>query len=993
MPHGPSRAYMEEYMAKKRKESDTNQTSKKKQNPALQKAPEGSSTQRESFPVVGLGSSAGGLEALQIFFSHMPVDSGMAFVVVTHQHPGHESVLPELLRRETDMPAHEITDGMSIEPDQVYVLGPGSHVTIDRGVLHLMERGHAGGHDAPIDIFFRSLAHDMHERAIAIVLSGTGSDGTLGIKEVKAQGGMIVVQEPSAAKYGGMPTSARDTGVVDFIEPPEKMPECMQNYANGPYLQPRTPQEDDRFTDKDLEAILRFIRSRIGHDFSSYKRSTIHRRIERRMSVHGLEKAQDYLDFLHENRQETQMLFSELLISVTSFFRDPEAFKLLQEKYLTELVVSRPDNHEFRVWVPGCATGEEVYSIAIILSDIKQKSRKPITFSVFGTDLDERAIQRARRGVYPESISVDVSPERLERYFSREGEDMYSVRKSIRDMLVFAPHNVLSDPPFLKIDLLVCRNLLIYLQQDLQKLLLPTFHYALAPGGILFLGSSESVGPHTDLFESLDTRWKIYRRKDVPTELPRLPAQPGKHEAEAQAEREQPGPPRQLQTNRRIERLLLSRFAPVSIVADRNGTIVYIHGRTGFYLEPEEQNPQNNIIEMAREGLRLPLSAAIHHVQTKDQEITRRAVRVKTNGTYLSVDLTVSPIQEPESLRGLLLITLTRAAPPSKAPETEKAEGENEVPPERVEELEKELLSVRESNQTMIEELQSSNEELQSSNEELQSTNEELQSSKEEMESLNEELTTVNNELDSKVVDLRQAHDDMRNLLNSTDLGVIFLDQQLRVKRYTEKVRGLISFRDSDIGRPIGDLSAQLKYDNLLEDCKNVLNTLVRKEIEVATKDGTWHLMRILPYRTAENVIGGVVITFVDISRLKESESHAESMGFFYDIVNTIGEPLILLDKNMHVQYVNNAFIGTFATSFEKVRGKKIYDLGNGQWDIPQFHALLEEILPKNTEFNDFKVEHDFPAIGRRTFLLNCRRLKRAEGAEELIFLAMKEKE
>ncbi|MBD3317729.1 MAG: hypothetical protein GF344_18230, partial [Chitinivibrionales bacterium] len=575
-----------------------------------------SEKERKGFPIVAIGSSAGGLEALKELFSHVPDNTDIAFVVVTHQHPGHESVLPELLQRETNIPVKGIEDDTEVCPDHVYVLGPGKNVTIEHGRLRLSSADHRRGRDMPIDLFFRSLAGDMHERAIAVILSGTGTDGTLGIKEIKAHGGMIIIQDPSSAHYAGMPTSARNTGMVDFVVQSSAIPETLINYLKGPYLQPKERRSEEKsFPIEKLESILRFIRARTGHDFSSYKQSTIRRRIQRRMSVHGLKEPQEYLDFLHENRQEAQLLFSELLISVTSFFRDPEAFKVLKEEYLTELVRSRPDNYEFRVWIPGCATGEEAYSIAIILAEIKKTLKKSLSIRVFGTDLDDKAIQRARQGAYPASITVDVSPERLEQYFTREGDDAYAVRKDIRDTLVFAPQNVLNDPPFLKLDLLVCRNLLIYLQQDQQKLLLPTFHYALNPGGLLFLGSSESVGGQSEIFETLDTRWKIYRRKEVPTEMPHLPAKPGRHEAEARAEKEQPTMPRPPRTNRLIERLLLNRFAPVSIIIDRQATIVYIHGRTGTFLEPEQQNPRNNILDMAREGLRLPLSAAFHQAQ------------------------------------------------------------------------------------------------------------------------------------------------------------------------------------------------------------------------------------------------------------------------------------------------------------------------------------------------------------------------------------------
>jgi two-component system CheB/CheR fusion protein len=825
----------------------------------------------ERFPVVGIGASAGGLEALQELFRSMPVDTGMSFVVITHQHPGHESILAELLGRETDMQVHKIENGIHVRPNNVYVLGAAANLRIKKGSLYLEEIAATTVLHMPIDIFFRSLAQDMHERAICIVLSGTGSDGTLGIKEIKAQGGMTLAQEPPSAKYSGMPISARDTGMVDFIEPPSRMPQRMVDYIWGPVLQlKKQVSEEEILPKEDINGILRFLRSRLGHDFSAYKSSTIKRRIQRRMSIHGINNARSYLEYLHDNRPEAQMLFSELLISVTSFFRDPEAFSTLQEKYLINLIKLRPDNQEFRVWVAGCASGEEAYSIAIILDEIRQQLRKPFDIRIFGTDLDDSSIQRARHGVYPASISVDVSRERLDRYFTPDGEDAFAIRKEIRDMLVFAPQNLLSDPPFMKVDLLVCRNVLIYLQSDLQKIILPTFHYAINPGGLLFLGASESVGPHTDLFESLDNRWKVYRKRDVPTELSHLPVRTTRTETVIQ-EKSISQSILQPQTNRLIERYLLSRFAPVSIIIDTKGTIAYIHGRSGYYLEPEQQQPRNNVFEMAREGLRIPLTAAVHQAIEKGEEVLRINIPVRGNGSQVNVDLTVTPINDPEQIRGLLLITIVPAREVYGAPSQPKiVTDEERATPERIVELERELHYVKETNQTMVEELQSTNEELQSANEELQSTNEELQSSKEEMESLNEELSTVNNELNSKVEALSQARDDMQNLLNSTDLAVIFLDDALRLKRYTVKARSVINLRDTDIGRPISDLTMKLKDNKLLDDCRDVLDTLMRKEKEVVTTDNNWMLMRILPYRTSENVIGGVVVTFVDISQTKQ---------------------------------------------------------------------------------------------------------------------------
>jgi len=581
---------------------------------------------RKMFPIVGIGASAGGLEALQQLFRAMPEDTGIGFVVVTHQHPGHESLLPELLGRETGMPVVQIADGVNVEPNHVYVLGPGATVHIEAGTLHLTALESTEERRLPIDIFFRSLAHDMHERAVGVVMSGTGSDGSSGIREIKARGGMTLAQQTPSARYGGMPESAQKTGLVDFVATPADMPRKIMDYTQAPYV--ATPQKarEEGLSPDDINAILRFLRSRRGHDFSAYKRSTIERRIQRRMSVHGIDTASDYLTYLHENNQEAQLLFSELLISVTSFFRDPEAFAALQDKYLPPLMENWPEDDEFRVWVAGCATGEEAYSIAIVLDEVRRRFNKSTAIRVFASDLDAQAIEQGRRGSYPASIGVDVSPERLQRYFDGDERHGYTIRKEIRDMVIFAQHNMLSDPPFMRLRMVVCRNVLIYLQSDLQNKLMPLFHHALAPDGLLFLGSSESVGAENRLFDTLDPRWKIFHRANVASELPELPAKMKTTESAEPLKRDEYPADRHRATDRLVERMLLEQYAPVTIVFDREGTISYIHGRTGAYLEPGQRQPRWNVFEMAREGLEIPLKTAAHQALRRKERIVKQGI-------------------------------------------------------------------------------------------------------------------------------------------------------------------------------------------------------------------------------------------------------------------------------------------------------------------------------------------------------------------------------
>jgi len=980
-------------------------SSRTKEQPAKQKtAANGkvaTKSEKRGFPIVGIGASAGGLEALEELLDNMPSDTGMAFVVVTHQHPGHTSLLPELLGKDTDMQVAEAADGTRLEPNHVYVGPPGGHLAILGGTLHRMETEKKEAPRLPIDYFFRSLAEDQQERAICIVLSGTGTDGTLGLKAIKGESGMAMVQQPQSAKYAGMPSSAIATGLADYVLPPAAMPNQLVAYAKGPYLTGATvAAELPSVPEEPMQKIFVLLRSRTGHDFSSYKSNTLRRRIERRMNVHQIEKPNRYVRYLQENPHEIDILFKELLISVTNFFRDAGAWEALKSP-LEKLIKSRPDNYTFRAWVPGCATGEEAFSVAIVLRECMEKVKRHLDVQVFGTDLDAAAIEVARVGQYPDGIAVDVSSQRLQRYFIRD-DGTYRIRKEIRELAIFAPQNVIKDPPFTKLDMISCRNLLIYLNSDLQKKLLPIFHYALKPDGLLFLGPSESIGPFTDLYEPLDKRWKVFRRKESASAvhgLPDIPAEPltgdeGKATAAVAAPAIQ-----EAHFSTQIERLLLTRFAPASIVVNDRGDIVYIHGRTGMYLELTQGQPRANVLEMAREGLQLELAAALRQCSAKGAEVVREDVRIKTNGEFVHVNLSVAKLENPESLRGLLLVTIRPVAPPAPEPAAKtKQKKRKSGNGGRVEQLERELQYLKESHQTTLEELETSNEELKSTNEELQSTNEELQStneeletSKEEMQSLNEELTTVNAELQSKVDDLSQANDDMQNLLDSTDIATVFLDNDLNIKRFTNQAKDLIKLRPTDVGRPISELASNLKSDDLARDCRNVIKTLVFKEAEVETTEGGCYLMRIMPYRTAENVIDGLVLTFVNVGRLKQIEEAGDrARAYFENIVDTVREPLVVLDGELRVISANRSFYHIFRTTAKQTEGELIYELGSGQWDIPKLRELLEEILPHNAKFEDYEVEAEMPKIGRRVFVLNARRLEHLNGGD-LILLALED--
>jgi two-component system CheB/CheR fusion protein len=828
----------------------------------------------ELIPVVGLGASAGGLSALEQFFSNVPADPGVAFVVVSHQHAEHPSLLHELLGRKTAMPVHLLAEVGTIEPGHVYVAPPGRVLAIFGNRLHANERDNKTPPFLPIDTFFRSLAEDRRERAVGIILSGTGADGTLGIKEIKATLGMVMVQED--ASYGGMPHSAIQTGVVDYVLPAAEMPAQLLEYLQGAG-RIKVGLASPVAAAQAFDGIFLLLRRHTGIDFSNYKLSTIERRIERRMNVRRVATVPGYVELLREFPEELDALFRDLLIGVTSFFRDPEAFEMLA-KHLAELIEAKGQDRVVRVWVPGCSTGEEAYSIAILLSEYMDKRKTTLEVQIFATDVDAEAIDYARRGVYPVGIAHHVSPDRLSRFFTIS-DDLFRIKKEVRELVVFSTQNLIADPPFIKLDLLSCRNLLIYLNTAVQQRLLPMFQYTLRPGGLLLLGSSESLGSFASSFVTLDKKWKLFRRTDAvephyvsvsTLSLKGMHASPIGSTAAVAVARPMLAP---VPT---AERLLLQELVPPTVIVTERGEVVHVHGRTGRFLEPAP-GPQQaiSIFDMAREGLRLELSAAIRQVSAQSEnEVIRRDVHVGSQGDTLLVDVRVKRVRDSERFRNLLLITFERARP--LIDDTEHSTGEAGSYPDRMLELERELQHAKESHQGTIEELETSNEELKSTNEELQSTNEELQSaneeletSKEEMQSLNEELQTVNAELQGKIEELSRANDDMKNLLNGTDIATLFLDLELNIMRYTEQAKHVFRLIPSDVGRPIADLVSRLRYDRLADDANEVLRTLVFKETEVRAQDGGWYLMRILPYRTIDNVIDGLVITFVDITQFK----------------------------------------------------------------------------------------------------------------------------
>ncbi len=834
---------------------------------------------QRTFPIVGIGASAGGLEVLEQFLGQVPRDSGLAFVIVQHLDPTRKGIMPELLQRATPMKVIQVRDQTKVEPDCVYVIPPNRDMSILHGVLHLFTPTEPRGLRLPIDFFLRSLAQDQQDRSIGVILSGMGSDGTLGLRAIKEHAGVVLVQDPVTAKYDGMPRSAVSAGLADIVAPVQELPGRIIAFFNRTPLLSGT--KEAAAPDKSLNALEKaviLLREHTGHDFSLYKRNTLYRRIERRMGLHQIGETDAYVRYLQKNPQELDLLFKELLIGVTSFFRDPGVWDLLGRTALPALIASRPPGQALRAWVAGCSTGEEAYSLAMVFREAAEQIRPQGNFAlqIFATDLDRDAIDKARHGLFPENIAADVAPARLKRFFTKE-EHGYRVRSEIREMVIFAPQNLIMEPPFTKLDILTCRNLLIYLGPEVQHKLIPLFHYSLSPGGLLLLGSAETTG-NSDLFAPLDAKARIFRRTEPPQRLEPVEFPSTFTGTRATAEtRPSPKPPTSLQAL--ADQLILKRHAKPAVIVNDKGDIFYISGHTGEYLEPAAGKANWNLFAMAREFLRYDLTGAFQKALRQPNAVYLNGLKAGDHG----VNIAIQRLEEPGALQGLVLIVFTATSLAPEAPGTGRPRG---IHPRtaRLVQLEKELLRVQadarvasEETQTSQEELRSTNEELQSTIEELQSTNEELTTSKEEMQSLNEELQTLNTELQAKVDESSRAANDMKNLLNSTDIATLFLDNDLNVRRFTSQATKIIKLIPGDIGRPVTDLVTELDYPSLAEDVREVLRKLASAEKAAATRDGRWFNLRIMPYRTMDDRIDGVVITFADITVAKTLEAKLRS--------------------------------------------------------------------------------------------------------------------
>jgi len=966
----------------------------KKKKRTVQNAPEKTSDAKTlAFPVVGLGASAGGLQAFSDFFDAMPDECGMAFVLIHHVDPNHESLMAGLLAKHTKMPVALADDGTRIAPNHVYVIPPNRFLAIENGKLRLSEPKAPRGLRLPINFFLRSLAKNNGQSAVAIILSGTGSDGAAALAEIKDQGGIVLVQEPKEAAHDGMPRSAIAAGAVDHVLPVSEMPKILLEYGNHPYINNAdSTQTLGERARESLPEIISVLRAHSPLNFSLYKEGTLLRRIERRMILRHMVNAVDYLALLKDSPEEAEKLSNDLLINVTQFFRDPDAFKYLSTDVLHDLVRTHDAGQPVRIWVPACSTGEEAYSLAMATIEHISSLRKDIKLQVFASDVDERALSVARAGVYPESIEADVSPDRLNRFFVKE-DHSYRVTAELRGCVVFANQNVLADAPFSRLDLISCRNLLIYLSAEAQDRIISMFHFALNDNGVLFLGSSETAGSNEDLFKPLSRRNHVYERLSTgrhrPVDFPVTA-----HEAIIPGSRpavtvKTPDKTRLADLSRQ---LLIKRYAPAAVLVNAKLEVLYVEGPSDEYLKVPPGEASQNLLAMARQGLRAKLAATLRTAQQSGQD-TSTAGTVTRNGQRTPVTITAHPMLDDGS--NLLLVTFADQTPV----ETETATEESANSKSARRQLEQELEATRLDLQNTIrdferstEELKAANEEAMSMNEEFQSTNEELETSKEELQSLNEELTTLNTQLQQKVDDERRMSDDLNNLLSSSGMATLFLDRDLKIMRFTPATRALFNVINNDVGRPFGDITGKVDDPDILEDARSVLETLSAVETEVRGENASWYIRRILPYKTQQGIVEGVVITFSDVTVLKALQSEIQNARRFAErVVNTVREPLLVLDGDLQVVSASKSFHRVFATTDKDLIGENLFKMQGARWNIPQLRKLLERILPDETTVEAFEVTTDMSDSGPRHLVLNARQIEGGKDGDDLILLAIED--
>ena len=967
--------------------------------------------QRSSCPVVAIGASAGGLDAYSEFFRALAPDTGMAFVLVQHLSPQHHSMLSEILSKTTKMPVEEVKSNLVIRPNRVYVIPPDAFMAIADGRFVLTPRESQRGQHLAVDFFMRSLAENRQSSAIGIILSGTGSDGTEGVGAIKAEGGLNFAQDPATAKYDGMPRSAIASGCIDFVLPPRQIAHELDRIRRHPYARQSTDikaEETPSAAKDSFQQILHLLRKSAGVDFSLYKPNTIHRRTLRRMAILKCESLAQYAKHLKEHPEEVGNLYDDILINVTSFFRDLDAFEALKKRIYPAILKHKGENRSIRMWVPGCSTGEETYSLAITLLEFLGDRANDFQIQLFGTDINEKGIQKARAGVYSERIANEVSAQRLRRFFVKTSEG-YRVVKAVREMCIFARQNVVSDPPFSQLDLIACRNMLIYMGPALQKKVLPILHYALRPTGFLFLGSSESISAYPALFSAADKKHKIYAKNPTASrqhyDFSQTPysVESGAARSSKREEIQGVAPP-ELDVQAEADRLVLRNYAPVGVVINRAMDVVQFRGRTAPYLEPASGKPTLNVLKLARHGLARELQTLISAAKKKGVPVSKSNVLFEDDGQKSVLNVSVAPLgstsgASPDERFFLILFedakasrTVESESPRTGArPDTEKGR--------ELQRLKQELAAAQEvlhasieSEEATREEFRSANEEILSANEELQSTNEELETSQEELQSTNEELNTLNDELRHRNVELNELNSDISNLLNSTKLPIVMLDRDLRIRRFTERAEMIMNAAPTDIGRRVTDLKLNIGVPDLESMIDGVLESLQPAEREVHDEQAHWYSLEIHPYRTIDNKIEGVVLSLMDIDVIKKSQEQLKKSGaFLRGIVDTVREPLLVLDPDLRVVAANTPFLRVFHAPAETTVNKFLYRLNDGAWDIPALRSALDGVLKAKSEITDFQVEHNFPPIGRRTMMINARTLVQADGASPMILLAIED--
>ncbi len=971
--------------------------------------------------VVGIGASAGGLEALTLFLKNLPENTGMAFIYIQHLDPTHESMLTPILSRVSPVLVREARNGVVIMPDTLYVIPPNKSMLITKGTLRLATRIKGSTGLASIDNFFRSLAKDQKECGIGVILSGNASDGARGLRAIKEEGGTTFVQEEDSAKYSSMPHQAIALGDVDFVLPPDGIAKEIAQISRQPrtpHLRPRLHIQDksEQMFDKDDEKkafseIVALLNAENGVNFDQYKPMTVKRRIARRMALQRCESLSMYVTFLKKNPKEVGDLFQDILINVTEFFRDREVFDYLKTKIFPKLVKDRTNDEPVRMWVAGCATGEEVYSLAIAFIEFLSKSKLHVPVQIFGTDLSDKCIDKARRGIYSPSIATSVSKERLQRFFLPV-EERYQVSKTIRDMCVFAKQNIMNDPPFSRIDVVSCRNVLIYLDRTAQKRIIPMFHYALRPSGYLVLGKSEGIGEFSDLFSVNDKTHKIYAKKSV-TQLPHLEAYSAPRSKPAPTRRshtpkdpQEISPPIPAVASSEIDQAILSSSAiPACVVVDSALEIVQFRGDLAPYLQLPTGRATLNILKIAKEDLTIELRRALAEAKKENRVTVAGDITTGKSGKRTTVDIEVIPIARKGAgdRRFLVVFRTPRVVEKEEEEVQGKTKGKDGQREKRLvrekERLQIQLETAKEQLRTVIEEqevtseeFQSANEEVLSSNEELQSINEEIETTKEELQSTNEELITVNEELQVRNAELGVTNSDLLNVLSGTNVPIIIVDKELIIRRLTPITKKSFRIISSDLGRSIADIKLPVKFPDLRKMIRGVTDTVEPKSEEVVDEQGNWYTLWVRPYLTQDNKADGAIITLMDINEVKLAQLAQElALAYVKGILGTMREPLLVLDKKLRVKSANNAFYSKFKMSPTETEGLSLHELGNGEWDTLKIRELLEKVIPQKKTIQDFEVDFNFPRIGRLTMSVNAHRLTNEGPHEESILLVMED--